>query len=115
MKRISVVLFTIITLIAVGCGGYNSGMAPRGNAQLMQVLPNTVNAGGPAFMLTANGSGFSTNSVVYWNGMALSTTFVGSNQLVANVPASLIAMPGTAQVYVLTNGTTSNMMNITIA
>jgi len=110
MKHILVVLLTLITL---GCG-YNASMASRGTAQLMQVQPNTVNAGGPAFMLTVNGSGFSTNSVVYWNGMPLGTRFLTANQLVANVPASLIAMPETIQVYVLTNGTTSNTMNVAI-
>ena len=110
MKPIFVVLLTLITL---GCG-YNANMAPRGSTQLMQVLPTTVNAGGPSFMLTANGNGFSTNSVVYWNGMPLGTRFLNTSQLVASVPASLIAVPETVQVYVLTNGATSNTVNLAV-
>jgi len=110
MKHLVVVLLTLMTL---GCG-YSANMATRGTAQLMQVLPSTINAGSPSTMLTVNGSGFSMNSVVYWNGMPLGTRFITASQLVANVPASLIAMPETVQVYVLTNGTTSNTVNVAI-
>jgi hypothetical protein len=108
--------FVVLLIIAtVGCG-YSSkpGMTPGGSVQVMQVVPNNINAGESSFMMTVNGSGFSMNSVVYFNGMVLSTTFVAANQLVAGVPASLIAMPETAQVYVRSNNTNSNTINFAV-
>jgi len=112
MKLVCVVLLTIITL---GCGyGHNYGTMGGSAPQLMQVVPNAVNAGGPSFTLTVNGSSFSMNSVVYWNAMPLSTKFLTANQLVATVSASLIAMPQTVTVYVNSNGTVSNTMRFTV-
>lgn len=66
--------------------------------------PATATAGGPAFTLTVNGSGFQTGSVVLWNGSALNTTVVSATQMTANVPASLIAAAGSASVSVLSPG-----------
>jgi hypothetical protein len=59
-----------------------------------------VPAGGPAFVLQASGANFVSGSTVNWNGSALSTTFVNSSQLSANVPASLIAVPGFSAITV---------------
>jgi hypothetical protein len=81
---------------------------------MSQIVPNTATAGTAGFMLTVNGSGFSSNSVVYWNSMPLSTTFISGNQLIAGVPASEVAMPATVQVYVNSNGMASNMMKFTV-
>jgi trimeric autotransporter adhesin len=107
----------LLTLLTLGCGYgsmHNYGTMAASNAQVMQVVPAAVSAGAPSFMLTVNGSGFSMNSVVYWNGMPLSTKFLTSNQLVASVPASLVASPETVQVYVNSNGAASNTMNVTV-
>jgi hypothetical protein len=46
--------------------------------------------------------------------MALSTTFISGNQLVAGIPAAELAMPATVQVYVNSNGMASNMMTFTV-
>jgi hypothetical protein len=78
------------------------------------LFPNVTNSGTAGFMLTVNGSGFSSNSVVYWNSMALDTKFVSGNQLIASVPASEVAMPAMVQVYVNSNGMASNMMQFTV-
>ena len=59
-------------------------------------------AGAPAFTLTVTGSGFVSASVVRWNGAARTTTFVIDTQLQASIPASDVAVAGTAQVSVLT-------------
>jgi hypothetical protein len=48
-------------------------------------------AGGPAFTLTVNGSGFVSSSVVRWNGANRPTTFVNASRLTAAIPASDIA------------------------
>jgi hypothetical protein len=79
--------------------------------------PASAVAGGPAFTLTVNGSGFVSGSVVRWNGSDRTTTFVSSTQLTAAIPASDIAVAGTAQVTVFNpapGGGTSNAQTFTI-
>ncbi|MGD0921458.1 MAG: choice-of-anchor D domain-containing protein, partial [Terriglobia bacterium] len=58
--------------------------------------------GGPEFTLTVNGSWFTSNSVVRWNGSDRVTTFLSDTQLQATIPASDIAAQGSAQVTVYT-------------
>jgi hypothetical protein len=60
--------------------------------------------GSSTFTLTVNGSGFLSDAVVYWNGAALTTTFVKSSQLTASVPTADLVTAGTATVTVK-NGT----------
>lgn len=60
--------------------------------------------GSTTFTLTVNGSGFLSDAVVYWNGTALTTTFVKSSQLTASVPTADLVTAGTAIVTVK-NGT----------
>jgi hypothetical protein len=72
----------------------------------------TVVPGNPGFTLTVNGTGFVPDSVVNWNGSPLATTFVGSSQLAATVPAVNVAKPATASVTVVSpipGGGTSNV------
>jgi 6-phosphogluconolactonase (cycloisomerase 2 family) len=76
------------------------------------LVPDAVPAGGAQFTLTVNGTGFVSNSVVNWNGAALSTTVVNDKQIMATVPASNIAVAGTASVTVTSpapGGGTSNV------
>ncbi|MCS6881536.1 MAG: IPT/TIG domain-containing protein [Chloroflexaceae bacterium] len=68
---------------------------------ITSLSPASATAGGDTFTLTVNGSGFSNNSVVRWNGTPRSTTFVSATQLTAQIPASDIAAAGTANVTVL--------------
>ena len=93
--------------------------APPSNALTFTVTPQIANvrfvsptsavAGSQAFTLTVNalsnnflsaGAIFS-GAVVQWNGIPLTTTYVNSDQLTAQVPASLIASPGTAKIAIL--------------
>jgi Abnormal spindle-like microcephaly-assoc'd, ASPM-SPD-2-Hydin/Beta-propeller repeat/Protein of unknown function (DUF1573) len=67
---------------------------------LSTIAPATIGAGGSAFTLTVNGSGFLANSAVEWNGSPLATTYLSSQQLTATVPATAIAQPASAQVAV---------------
>ncbi|HUJ17960.1 MAG TPA: hypothetical protein VL197_08195 [Nitrospirota bacterium] len=99
--------------------------APGGgtsNAQAFSILsipapaittinPASTTAGGPAFTLTVNGSGFVSSSAVQWNGANRTTTYVTSSQLTAGITAADIATAGTATVTVYTpapGGGTSN-------
>ena len=85
---------------------------------LSSVSPASVAVGGPAFMLTVLGTGFTSSSVVQWNGTARPTTYVSSSELVAQIGAADIAALGTASVTVQdstsTIGTTSPQ-TVTIA
>jgi RNA polymerase sigma factor (sigma-70 family) len=56
--------------------------------------PDSTTAGGPAFTLTVNGTGFALGTVVNWNGAALPTSFASANQLNAAVADSLIVNQG---------------------
>jgi hypothetical protein len=67
---------------------------------LNSISPTSANEGGPAFTLTANGTGFIAASVIDWNGSALPTTYVSANQLTATVSAAQVASGGTALVSV---------------
>jgi hypothetical protein len=84
----------------------------------MQVItslsPDSATAGGPAFTLTVNGTGFASSAVVEWNSTALTTTYVSSTQLTATVPASLISTPGSASITVTVAGATSSAATFTI-
>jgi uncharacterized repeat protein (TIGR03803 family) len=73
--------------------------------------PAFTDAGGAAFILTVNGSGFISGSAVYWGTTALTTTYVSAAQLTASVTAAKIANAGTTVVTVQTptpGGGTSN-------
>jgi hypothetical protein len=114
MKLVFVLL---LTLVALGCGYgsmRNYNMMTGAAVKMSEIVPTTATAGASGFMLTVDGSGFSSNAIVYWNSMALGTTFVSGNQLVAAVPASQVAMPATVQVYVNSNGMASNMMKFMV-
>jgi len=71
------------------------------------ISPSTAVAGGPAFTLFVNGTGFSSGATVLWNGAALPTGVLSSIQLTAPVPSNLIGSAGTATVAVISGGITS--------
>jgi hypothetical protein len=64
--------------------------------------PSSAMAGAGGFSLTVNGSGFTSASVVNWNGSARTTTFVSGSQLRAAITGADVATVGTAQVSVTT-------------
>jgi hypothetical protein len=79
--------------------------------------PTSVGEGASSFVLTVNGTGFVSASVVRWNGTALSTAFVSSAQLTATVPASDLAEEGAAPITVVNptpGGGTSAAVSFTI-
>ncbi len=77
----------------------------------------SVVAGSQAFTLTINGANYlpgALATVVKWNSIALTTTYVSSTQLKAAVPANLIANAGTFNISVVTAGGTSAMVPFTV-
>jgi uncharacterized protein (TIGR03437 family) len=78
------------------------------------IAPNSATAGAPAFTLTVTGTGFLSGATVQWNGSPLLTTFSSATQLTAAVPASLIAVAGSASVTVAAGGVVSKPASFTI-
>ncbi len=79
--------------------------------------PSSATAGGAAFALTVNGTGFVNGSTVQWNGANRVTTFVSATQLTAAITAADIATAGAASVTVVNStpgGGTSNAVNFPI-
>jgi hypothetical protein len=84
---------------------------------ITSISPATRKAGGSAFTLTVNGTGFVKGSAVRWNGANRTTTYVSTTRLTATILASDIALAGTAQVTVFNpapGGGTSNARTLTI-
>ena len=67
---------------------------------LASISPTSATAGGAAFTLTVNGSGFVSTSTVKFNGVAKTTTFKSASQVTAAIAASDIAAAGTVNVTV---------------
>jgi hypothetical protein len=77
------------------------------------LLPASVKPGSTGFTLTVNGTGFSSGSVVNWNGTTRITEFISSAQLKATIEASDVAKVGTVSVTVTNpppGGGTSNVV-----
>ncbi|RYY87188.1 MAG: T9SS type A sorting domain-containing protein [Chitinophagaceae bacterium] len=78
------------------------------------ISPSSAFVGDATFTLTVNGTNFQSGaSVVTWNGLALTTTYVSSIKLTATVPASLLTSAGTRQVAVTTAGAQNQSNNQT--
>ena len=88
------------TSAALGFTINDSGTGDNPVPAIGGLSPASASAGGAAFTLTVNGSGFVAGSVVRWNGADRATTFVSATQLQAAIPASDIAAAGTAAVTV---------------
>jgi hypothetical protein len=84
---------------------------------LTDLIPSSIKAGNPAFTLTLKGENFVSTSQVFWNGNARETTYGGPHTLQAQILASDVKNPGTAQVEVgnpAPGGGTSNALTFTI-
>ena len=78
---------------------------------LSGLSPNSATAGEPAFTLIITGTDLVDDSTVYWNEMALTTTFVSTTQLTAMIPAANIAVEGIFSVTVANPGPGGGMSN----
>ena len=100
MKIVSLLL---LTMLCLGCG-YSTpqAAAPKAGVKptIAALVPNTANSGDPQFVLTVNGSSFSGNAVINWNGVSQATTRMTAGQLTAMIPATAIATPGAVPVTV---------------
>ncbi|MFZ1053538.1 MAG: IPT/TIG domain-containing protein [Candidatus Sulfotelmatobacter sp.] len=131
MKRFSAVLLAALTAFTLACGYSSKATTPAVAGtmpSIVELAPDSTNSGEPAFILTVNGSNFSTNATINWNGTAQTTTHVSANQLTATIAASDIETPASVPVTVTNPGTagtgaygsggtlaeTSSAMNFTV-
>ena len=88
-----------VTVVNTGASASNPlPFTITAGATLTSLSPTSKPAGNAQFTLTVNGTNLVNGAVVYWNGAALTTTYVSATELTAIVPASDVATPGTAQV-----------------
>jgi hypothetical protein len=116
MSRIGLGLLVTLALLTAGCG-YGSnymGSGGGGAPNITSLTPNMANAGDPAFTVTVNGSGFGTDSVVYWNGGALPSSYATGAKVTAQVSAVDVMNAGMFPIYVRSGGKNSNQINFTV-
>jgi hypothetical protein len=103
-----------------GCGyGSNyksmtSTTTSNGRVTISELTPNDIMHGSGNFSLTINGSGFGSDAVVFFNGVAQATTFISASQVMASIPADSVTNTGNISVYVRTGGTNSNAMDFIV-
>jgi hypothetical protein len=115
----SLLVLLLAFVPAVGCGygsGYNGGtMSNPGTAPaITELVPAAVPAGSLDFIITINGTSFGTGAQVFWNGTALTTSYVTAAQVTAMVPAADVATAGNASVYVRSGTMNSNTLTFTV-
>ena len=93
--------------------------APTATPVISSVSPNSFIAGSLATLISVTGTGITSNSIIYWNGTPLVTTFYYGygNGLSATIPEADLATAGTASVTVNTPTATpalSNAITVTI-
>jgi hypothetical protein len=82
------------------------------------VSPVSINPGATGVTLTIDGANLAPTSVVNWNGIPLTTSFVSTKQLTAVVPDSFVVAIGTASITVVSpapGGGTSNVVFVPVA
>jgi len=101
-------------LLLASCG---EGIANNPKPKLTSLTPPSVSAGSPGFVLTVNGTGFSPQSVIFFNGSGIQSIFQSGSELTANISSSFIATPGNATIEVQTpqpGGGVSNQLTFMI-
>jgi hypothetical protein len=67
---------------------------------LTQLVPSAAAIGDPPVVMTVNGSGFTSQSIIVFNGGDEPTTFVSDTELSTVIKPSLASAPGTVPVTV---------------
>ncbi|MCW5960647.1 MAG: hypothetical protein KIS76_10835 [Pyrinomonadaceae bacterium] len=77
--------------------------------------PQSVYAGSKGFRLEISGDKFTPDSVILFNGSQLPTTYIGPQNLYAQISDSMIAFPGSRSISVITpDGKYSNLITMNV-
>src|ERR1700761_4591766 len=106
-------LLVLFILFSLGCG--NPSHNPNATQGIFKVssssspfiarlLPNSAPVNSVPFTIEVDGANFDTAAVVFWNGTALFTRFVNSQQLLADLTSTDLMLAGTVHVYVRAGG-----------
>ncbi|MCK6550455.1 SBBP repeat-containing protein [Myxococcota bacterium] len=101
---VSSYIFTVLQTVPNLLFGVKVRIETRPPPVLVALTPPTGEAGGPTFTLTLSGSNFASDSIVYFDGQPLVTTFVSPTQLTAVVPGGAYPTVGNYPVYVFSPG-----------
>ena len=112
MKTVYTILLASVCAATLACGYKSKSSAPTAGVMptISQLSPNSATHGGAGFTLTVNGTQFSSNAAVNWNGAVQGTAFVTSGQLTVSIPASMIATAGNVQITVTNPATAGGGM-----
>jgi hypothetical protein len=103
-----------VAIVSGGVASNSASFSIAAGPVINSLSPPATTAGGAAFTLTVNGSGFAAGAAVQWNGAPLATNVVSATQLTATVSAALIANAGSIPVTVVSGGITSNTVNLSV-
>lgn len=111
----------LVTLLSLGCG--NPGKPGNNDPfkvatfvapSITSLTPNSVPVNSVPFNMTINGSNFSNDAVVFWQGTPQLTFFVTSNQLMVTVTNTDLQFMGLVPIYVHTLGQNSNTVDFNV-
>jgi hypothetical protein len=108
MKNAKTIFLAGLLAVSMACGYTAKSTTPPAAGTLPNIAalaPDNTNSGGPAFVLTVNGTNFNRNATINWSGTAQTTGYVSGGQLTATIPASAIATAATVTVTVTNPGT----------
>jgi len=103
--------------ITVALTGNGAPATAAPGPRISALVPASMTAGSPRFLLTVTGANFSTASTVHWNGAARPTIFLSSTQLRASIAPEDVQESRTATVTVVTappGGGTSNALPVAV-
>lgn len=111
----------LVSLLSIGCGTPGSSgshdpliMTAFSSPSIMTLTPDSVPVNSVPFTMTINGSNFTTDAVVFWQGTPQSTFFITSNQLMVKVTDTDLMFTGLVPIYVRTGGQNSNTVDFDV-
>src|SRR5688500_7106532 len=105
VQRVAAVVLAVASSLAAA--------APAADVpSIASLSPTSAIVGANGVRLTVNGAGFARTSVVRWKGVDRPTTFVGTGQLQADIPAADLGTLGAAQVTVFNQGGNGGLSNV---
>jgi hypothetical protein len=108
---VRIALLVILTLLLAAWGtcnamvDFNSCQSVQPMAQLTSLSPGAIPGNSDSVLLTLNGSGFTTQSQILWDGSALPTVFMDSRQLQTTI---------TQQTFVSFGGSSGSSVQISV-